>query len=154
MSLARKYATLVELRRRRDEGGDPFGGGTLRALAAEFPGCLRELDTLGLPELERRAAVTASKGDEPWVAWIGAYHSLMRAALAVRSAPPDANLISIATAAAGFSIDESFVSSIQSPPQGRMSVVIFRVLASRFKVPAIEISSALFPLRRPSPYHL
>jgi hypothetical protein len=154
-ALARKYAALVALRRRRDRGGDPAGGGALRALAAEFPGCLRELDTLGPAELERRAATCAAGADEPWMDWIDAYHALMRGALAARAAagePPART--AAASAAAGLPLDEAFVRDVLAPPGGRMGVVIFRALAARFGVPAATIAAALFPVRRPSPYSL
>jgi hypothetical protein len=148
-ALARKYAALVELRRRRDQGGDPSGGGALRALAAEFPGCLRELDTLGIVELERRARVTRAASDgadaaEPWVAWIAAYHELMRAALALRDP----------SRAATITVDAAFAAAVRSPPHGRIGVVVLRALSARFAIPAATISAALFPARRPSPYAL
>ncbi|HVU49515.1 MAG TPA: hypothetical protein VHL80_02450 [Polyangia bacterium] len=148
-ALARKYAALVELRRRRDGGGDPDGGGALRALAAEFPGCLRELDTLGLPELERRARLTAAASagagaPEPWVEWIGAYHELMRSALALRDP----------ARRAGVQVDAAFAAAVRAPPHGRLGVVVLRTLSARFEVPAAEISAALFPARRPPPYDL
>lgn len=155
--LARKYAALVELRRRRDAGGDAAGGGALRALAAEFPGCLRELDTLGLPELERRAQACAGPNDEPWMHWIAGYHALMRAALAVRApdAPDDPSaLAAAASRAAGFTLDEAFVAAVHAPPEGRVGIVVFRALAARFGVPAQTIAAMLFPVRRPSPYEL
>jgi hypothetical protein len=163
-ALARKYGALVELRRRRDAGGDPAGGGALRALAAEFPGCLRELDTLGLPELARRAraAQTAAAGGtaEPWMAWIDGYHSLMRGALAVRApandeARGDARALAAAAArAAGAPVDAAFVAAVLAPPGGRVGVVVLRALAARFGVPAATIATTLFPVRRPSPYAL
>ena len=72
-ALARKYRALVELRARRDSGGSGAARAERRLLAAEFPGCLRELDTLGRAELERRA-VACDAGAEadvgPWAAWI------------------------------------------------------------------------------------
>jgi hypothetical protein len=164
-ALARKYATLVELRRRRDSGGDPLGGGALRALAAEFPGCLRELDTLGLVELERRAQATEATSlgapAEPWMNWIDGYHALMRAALAVRdpgrarAAGADSRaLAALATLAAGLAVDEAFVAGVLAPPGGRVGVVVLRALGARFGVPAAAIAVALFPVRRPSPYTL
>src|SRR5262245_17613048 len=89
-TLARKYGTLVGLRGRRDGGGPPATRDELRALAAEFPGCLRELDTLGPGELARRAAAAtaAAAGGprEPWMDWIADYHALMADALAARAA--------------------------------------------------------------------
>jgi hypothetical protein len=155
-ALARKYAALVELRQRRDGGGDAAGGGALRALAGEFPGCLRELDTLGLPELERRARACADPAcDEPWMHWIAGYHALMRAAFAVRAeAGAPEELAARASRAAGLEVDQAFIASVLAPPHGRIGVVVLRALAARFGVPAPEIASALFPVRRPSPYVL
>jgi hypothetical protein len=164
-ALARKYGALVDLRRRRDAGGDPAGGGALRALAAEFPGCLRELDTLGLVELERRARATEATAlgapAEPWMDWIDGYHALMRAALALRApergraAGADSRaLAALATRAAGLAVDEAFVASALAPPGGRVGVVVLRALGARFGVPPAAIAVALFPVRRPSPYTL
>jgi hypothetical protein len=88
-ALARKYRRLVELRGRRDGSGPATTRAELRAVAAEFPGALRELDTLGAPELQRRAvacALAAGGGPtEPWMAWIDGFHALMRRALQVRA---------------------------------------------------------------------
>lgn len=145
VALARKYAALVELRRRRDAGGSGAATGALRALAAEFPGCLRELDTLGLPELERRARATAATaaggGAEPWMAWIAAYHALMRDALALRRE-------------GAATVDAAFAAAVRAPPEGRLNLVVLRALAARFGVSAAEIAAALFPTRRPPPYAL
>jgi hypothetical protein len=147
--LARKYARLSAWRDRRDGVGLPATRDELRALAAEFPGCLRELDTLGPAELGRRAAACAAAADhataiEPWMAWIDAYHALVRRALAAREArargaPP-----------AG----DAFEQAVLAPPGGRMGVVIMRALAERFGVQPSAIAAALFPVRRPSPYDL
>jgi hypothetical protein len=166
-ALARKYRTLVELRTRRDQQreaqpNDPpprserTPAALLRSLAREFPGCLRELDTLGATELARRAARVAEAAAsgaavEPWMAWIARYHRLMRAALAIRRA---------GGAAAGedssdrIEIDAAFVADVMAPPDGRLGIVVLRRLARDFGVPAREIAAALFPVRRPSPYEL
>jgi hypothetical protein len=155
-ALARKYDALVSLRRRRDAGGDPAGGGALRALAAQFPGCLRELDTLGLTELERRARLCSDDAApaEPWMAWIAAYHALMRGAFAVRASDEPRSHSAAASQAAGFAVDEAFVAAVLAPPEGRVGVVVLRALAARFAVPAATIAATLFPARRASPYAL
>jgi hypothetical protein len=135
--LARKYAALAGLRARRDAGEAPPSREELRALAGEFPGCLRELDTLGRAELVRRAAVAAAAAGgaapEPWMHWIAAYHAAMAEALAARAGGGP-------RAKAG--------------PEGRLNVVVLRQLALHFGVPAETIAMALFPVRRPSPYRL
>jgi hypothetical protein len=120
----------------------------MRALAEEFPGALRELDLLGLTELERRAACLAawSTGSEtpaePWLAWIDAYHTLMRLALALRSTtPPAAEL-------PGPLVDEAFLRDARHPPDGRLSTAVLQALARHFDAPVEEIRAVLFPSRR------
>jgi hypothetical protein len=144
-ALARKYQALVALRGRRDSGGAPAGRDELRALAAEFPGCLRELDTLGGAELSRRAAAAAAAAAggarEPWMAWIAAYHALMTEALAARARGAAGERDELARAAL-------------DPPEGRLNVVVLRALGERFGVAAATIADTLFPPRRPSPYKL
>jgi hypothetical protein len=144
--LARKYAALAALRARRDSEGPPATRSELRQLAAEFPGCLRELDTLGRDELARRATVAAAvaggAAPEPWMDWIAAYHAAMREALAAR-APGQAG-----------QVDNFDNLARTSGPEGRLNVVILRRLALHFGVPAETIAHTLFPVRRPSPYTL
>jgi hypothetical protein len=134
-ALARKYRALVALRDRRDGGGVPATRDELRALAGEFPGCLRELDTLGPGELARRATVVAAAAAggprEPWMDWIAGYHALMADALAARAR-----------------------GELVEAAEGRLNVTVLRALGARFAVPATTIAETLFPLRRPSPYQL
>ena len=148
-ALARKYQRLAGWRSGRDGNGTGATRDELRALAAEFPGCLRELDTLGAAELGRRAAACAAAVDdpaavEPWMAWVDGYHALVRRALAAREARGRGE------APGG----EAFEQAALAPPGGRMGVVVMRALAVRFGVPAATIAAALFPVRRPSPYEL
>jgi hypothetical protein len=134
-ALARKYGALLALRGRRDGGGAPATRQELRVLAGEFPGCLRELDTLGRDELARRAAAVAAAAAggprEPWMDWIASYHALMAEALAAR--------------ARGQAVPA---------PEGRLNVQVLRELGARFGVAAATIAATLFPVRRPSPYRL
>ena len=135
--------------------------GTLRALAKEFPGALRELDTLALAEIarRRRALSRAARGGaiESWMAWMVAYHATMRAALVIKvklgkSRPiSDATMRAVITDAArrtGVHADRSLVRSVARPPQGRLNVVVFERLGQKFALPADEIWQALFPARR------
>jgi hypothetical protein len=147
-ALARKYERLASWRARRDGGGPAATRDELRALAAEFPGCLRELDPLGAAELGRRAAACGMAADdpaavEPWMAWVDGYHALVRRALAARGAR-----------GRGEAPGGDFETAVLAPPGGRMSVVVIRALADRFGVPAATIARALFPVRRQSPYEL
>jgi hypothetical protein len=148
-ALARKYARLAGWRGQRD-GGSPATRDELRALAAEFPGCLRELDTLGGEELARRAlacaaAAEATSAAEPWMAWIAGYHDLMRRAFTARDRRARGEFPAT---------DDEFERTVLAPPGGRMGVVVLRALGARFGVPAATIAAALFPVRRPSPYQV
>jgi hypothetical protein len=139
-ALARKYRRLVELRARRDGGGT--GPATtraeLRAVAAEFPGALRELDTLGTAELRRRAqacaAAAAGGAGEPWMAWIDRFHELMRRALQARARDTGA---------------DPFERAVLSPPGGRMLPVVVAAVAAAFGEPPDRVAATLFPSRRP-----
>jgi hypothetical protein len=137
-ALARKYRRLVELRTRRDGAGPAATRAELRALAAEFPGALRELDTLGAPELARRAAACgaalAGGIQEPWMAWIDAFHALMRRALDLRAADG---------APAG-----AFERAVLEPPGGRMLPVVLEQVAATFGTPPEQVAATLFPSRR------
>ena len=150
-ALLRKYDLLARWRQAKDASVEPAGDGAevaqpaaMRALASEFPGALRELDLLGLAELERRAAcLRAAVIDldrEKWIAWIGTYHALMRLALALRSPTPPPSAPSIA--------DAHFLRDVQAPPAGRLSAAVLQALARRFHQPADEIRAVLFPPRR------
>jgi hypothetical protein len=167
-ALAHKYRTLVALRARRDAGGaaapppsDRDTMAALRELAREFPGCLRELDTLGAAELARRAAAAeaaaAGAPPEPWMAWIDGYHRLMRAAFEIRRrqrSPEEVAALDAPEGPAAAEMDPAFVQAVVKPPLGRIGIVVLRRLAVLFDVPARDIAAALFPLRRPSPYKL
>jgi hypothetical protein len=139
-ALARKYRRLVELRGRRDGDGSgpPATRAELRSLAAEFPGALRELDTLGAPELQRRAVACAAAAGggptEPWMAWIDRFHALMRRALQAR--------------ARGAGTD-AFERAVLSPPDGRMLPVVLAEVAAAFGEPHDRVAARLFPSRRP-----
>lgn len=165
-ALLRKYRLLAEWRRVRDGGrGDSPDRAALRALSVEFPGALRELDVLGLPEILRRIDLLASGNpeDEPWPSWSLAYHRLMRAALAAKRTAgrtrrlSDGTLADVQAAAAaigGELVDEAFARAAARPASGRIGIVVLRALARQFGVPAERISTTLFPRRRPPPYHL
>jgi hypothetical protein len=165
-ALGDKYRRLAALRAGRDRD-EPAGRDVLRVLAELHPGCLRELDALGLPELERRARVVtdAAAGGpvEPWMDWISAYHRLMRAALLIkrrvgRGTAPDAaartRLLEEAQAIAGLPLDDGFLTEVTHPPQGRLAVLVLRRLGRLFGAPAAGIAKTLFPPRRASPYTL
>jgi hypothetical protein len=162
--LAAKYAALVVLREARDHGDDQHPSETLRDLSQTFPGSLRELDTLGLPELRRRAAATlaaASGGlPEPWMAWILAFHRLLAAALLIKRAAGsrhgptigqitrDALLVEAAQVAR-MPLELPLFEAFVHPPGGRLAPLVLGEIAVRFDVPLDEVVRTLFPSRRP-----
>jgi hypothetical protein len=137
-ALARKYRRLVDLRGKRDSDGPAATRAELRALAGEFPGALRELDTLGPAELARRAgacgAALGGAAQEPWMAWIDGFHALMRRALEAR--------------AGGRGGADDFERLVLAPPDGRMLPVVVQEVAAAFGVPPEQVAATLFPSRR------
>jgi len=148
-ALLRKYRVLARWRRAKDRAhapgrpadappeADAAEREPMRALAAEFPGALRELDRLGAAELERRVEVLsraegATKGrapeyEEEWIPWILAYHGELGRVLAEKRAG---------------------VGRVSPSPDGRASLGVLRTIAARFGRSAEEIANALFPPRR------
>ncbi len=162
-ALARKYRAMADLRRAHAAGGGTATPAVLRALAAEFPGALRELDALTLETLDRRAEALTAAADgttpaEPWMTWLQGYHGLLRAALRVKRrvarAPviPDARADALAreaTEAAGIPLDAAFVRAVAHPPGGRINGVVFARLGEHLGVAPEAVWDALFPTRRP-----
>jgi hypothetical protein len=137
-TLADKYHRMAALRRRLGRGTpDPTARAELRALAHDWPGALRELDSLPTEELDARAQACADRHPPPWVAWMERYHDLMRAALALRRG----------TAAAAAGVDADFADAVAAPGHGRLNVVVFARLALEFDTPARTMWDALFPRR-------
>jgi hypothetical protein len=164
--LAAKYAALVVLRQARDHGDDPHPSETLRDLSTSFPGSLRELDTLGLTELRRRAATTlaAAQGaaPEPWMAWILAFHRLLSAALLIKRAAGSRHgptigqvtreaLLGEASQLARMPVELHLFEAFVHPPGGRLAPLVLQEIALRFAVPLDEVVRTLFPSRRPGP---
>ncbi len=93
-ALLEKYVELLALRRvRRDAPEAPPPLPRLRALAARFPGALRELERLPMDLLEERAreleGVVAGLVEEPrWARAQRLYHAGLTRALAARAAGP------------------------------------------------------------------
>ena len=162
LALARKYRALSELRRAQHRMTFAEVRAPLRELSREFPGSLRELDSLPLEEIERKselleqAAHGASPGIEPWMLWMHAYHLTMRAALAVkfrlagRRAISDEVAFEIAVEVSdevGYRCDLEFVFAVARPPEGRINPVVFRRLALMFGAEPESLGRALFPER-------
>jgi len=142
LALLRKYEELLRL---RQEGGpdsqtesDPRPA--LAALAAEFPGALRELDQLPLSDLEARIAalrsvVRGEEGPGPWMAVQARFHHLMRGALLAKRWLGGRRLVDVAVldrfrtelpSQAGIWAKD--LAHIAAPPRGRVvELVLIRV---------------------------
>lgn len=165
LALLRKYETIAQLRRRRIDEGEVAERGALRALAREFPGALRELDTVTLEDIDARVkALTEALQGGPlaaWMPWMVAYHATMRAALLVKARLARSRVLSDelarrageeASSASGVEVDDTFVHTVARPPRGRLNVVVFERLGQKFGVAPDEIWEALFPARRTGRY--
>jgi hypothetical protein len=155
LPLARKYATLLSLRRERARGEPVPDRAVFKALADEFPGALNELDTLPMDELERRAAAVAGAAAggpaEPWMAWMVSYHALLKTALAIKLRVRDKASLDTTRAAriaVDAGVDQGFVEAVAKPPAGRLNRLVFATLADRFGAPEEAIKRALFPRGR------
>ena len=165
LALLRKYETIAQLRRERAGGAPVAERSTLRALAREFPGALRELDTVTLEDIDARVkALTEAVQGGPlaaWMPWMVAYHATMRAALLVKARLARSRVLSDelarrageeASRVSGIEVDDTFVHTVARPPRGRLNVVVFERLGQKFGVSADEIWEALFPARRAGRY--
>jgi len=153
--LAEKYRRMLALRARLLDEGHAAVRDELRALAAAWPGALRELDTLPTDELTARLAAldaVAAGGAPPpsWALWMDGYHALVRLALALRA--HDAVDAERLARDAGLSDDERAL--LARPPHGRVMAAVFTLLGARHGVDARTLWDTLFPPRgaRPRPY--
>jgi len=161
LGLCDKYQALLALRVHKTQVAPRS---ELAALAAAFPGALRELDCLPLPVIERRlASVRAvAAGNVPverWMALQIAYHGCMRAVLRVRRAllasgdrsfdDPLACLQRFAYTAAADEpapawFSQAVLRSIVSPPHGRLNPWLVDRVARDHAVSPSEVLAALF----------
>lgn len=161
LALARKYRTLASLRRAKRRGEPSATRDELRAIAREFPGALRELDTVRLADLDARAtALEASARAErdiaPWMTFLCDYHAWLRAALLVKlrvahgASLAEGRIEQLAEAASehsGRPVDVAFVTAVATPERGRMRIVVIDRIAVIHDVSTDEIRAALFPPR-------
>lgn len=156
--LLHKYRTLQALRARRDRveatGGAGFEpderaarGRAFRALAAEFPGALRELEVLPTEVLAERADAVAAelaaavadparvRPGRLWVAVVLDFHDLLRELLALRLA-----LARGEPAAA----DAATIDRVRHPPGGRVVALVWQDLSARHGLTTDELRGLVF----------
>jgi hypothetical protein len=157
--LADKYDQLVRLRAVRDTDDSASAREVLRDLSRRYPGSLRELDTLGAEELERRAlaarAAAAGGAREVWMDYVLAFHRLMAAALFLKAAGREGAIDPAgASQIAGVPLPPELLAALKRPTGGRITPVVLAALGRRYGRPAREIAGVLFRTRRASPYDL
>lgn len=155
-----KYVEMRAMRvaHARGEGGDPRE--RMRALAARFPGALREIDELPLEVIEARIeeldAALAGHHEAPrWAVLLERYHAWMRAVLAIRRAAGAARDHARALAWIEGAPEEhggprreelrAALDAILRPPAGRLSRWIFERLGREEGLEASQVEAALFP---------
>ncbi|HEY8428858.1 MAG TPA: hypothetical protein VIL20_10805 [Sandaracinaceae bacterium] len=157
--LREKYTLLRALRLEQlaGEAGDPRP--RLRALAARFPGALRELDALPLERIEARIreldeVLRGERSVPPWARLCAEYHAWMRAALAIRRAAGAARDRGRALAWLAFprsaelepsSSDlHEVLDEVLRPHGGRLNRWLFERLARRAGLTAAEVERLIF----------
>ncbi len=143
--LRAKYEEMRALRT-IDASHDPRK--RMAALAAKFPGALREIDELPLDEIDRRIeAITRAESDPSSLAdWMHAmtrFHALARGALyAKRSRATDP-----ATWPAEARVWEPDLSRIENPPRGRIMDLVYERLAHEFAITPDAAKNLIFRRR-------
>ena len=92
----------------------------LRALAADYPGALRELDSLPTDEIDRRVAELEGTAEPSWAAPMSDYHDLLKLGIAIR-------MLGLDAAVAGspvVGLDEVALARLSHPKRRLLSVVM------------------------------
>jgi len=140
-SLRAKYDTIAALRDAYDRTGGVVDRAAVAALAARWPGAVRELDTLSPAVLTARREALRGDAVPAWVVWLDAWHRTMAAALwvkaRVRRDDPydptrDAALGVEAATRAGMALGEGFVAAVRRPEGGRLAGVVSAVVTGRY----------------------
>ena len=164
-ALRRKYEEIVRLREQALAHPDRDPRRELSALAAEFPGALREADELPMEELRRRVAALAAseRGTadvEPWMAIIARFHALTRGALCAKRWLEGRKQVD-ATTVARFEHEVSglcyatdahawrnFLPRLATPPRGRVSELVFERMAEELTLASDEVRVLVFGASR------
>jgi hypothetical protein len=163
VTLLDKYREIKRLRDEHVSGEEQDPRPQLRALAARFPGALRELDELPMAEIEARLAVlrdvlARARPAPAWVALQLAYHGWMRAALRIKriargrdSAHADAVLAELPERYAPdaydpplASFDRAMITAILEPLDGRLNPWVYAQVAATAGVDPDAVRRALF----------
>lgn len=137
----------------------------MAALAAQFPGALREIDELPLEAIDARlASLSRAQADsaaiEPWMSAVMAFHDLTRGALAAKKwlagrknigETDRAELEKVALSmpegkAMLVWLDD--LPAIAQPPRGKLTDLVFRRLAGMLAISETEARALVFTKRR------
>jgi hypothetical protein len=155
--LLTKYREMLLLRAGVVDGTVEDPRARMAALAAQFPGSLREIDEIPLGELERRVRILGEPGpDEPWMLAHHAFHRLLRGALIVRKRlARTATNLDGAPADLDATLDDPdallWRESVEAlaPREGlRLSRVVTRRLSQELSITAAELDSLLYAFGR------
>jgi hypothetical protein len=168
--LLEKYGEMLAMRVAHDSGDEDAVAVRRRMadLASRFPGALREVDELELVEIRRRidrlnAVLTSPAEEEPWMEAVGAFHSVARGAFGAkrwldgrkRERVDAAVESAFILEAKGLPFSEELLAwaghlaSIASPPEGRVTNLVFARLALRLGTTEKEARLRVFgPSRR------
>lgn len=141
IALRTKYEHLLQLRLEHECDPNRCSREAMQRLALEYPGALRELDTLPTEEIKSRITllqrVIEKREDAPqWVLYFIRYHHHMRIALRIKRALADGNVID--------AIDPDLRNQVHRPPQGRLNRLVFQKLAAEFSADPAHIERTLF----------
>jgi hypothetical protein len=154
--LAEKYARILALRTTHDlarttGGVEPDPREAMAALAARWPGALRELDELPLHTVRERLAALARVVDdpesmEPWMRAQLVFHREARAVLAAKRWLDRRRVVDAATRAAfgQAELDEATrawadrLDEIAMPPRGRLLDLVWPEVARALRVTVTE----------------
>ncbi|MCA9608383.1 MAG: hypothetical protein KC619_22395 [Myxococcales bacterium] len=133
----------------------------MRALAARFPGALRELDRLPMAEIERRIE-RLEAGERPaWARTLVAYHAWMRVALRLKRALPRSTDSALADEwlrthyrpgvgePSLAALDPEALEAILRPPGGRLSRWVLGRIAREQGIPLERVVAEAFDTGQP-----
>ena len=153
--LREKYAEMLRLRDLDAAGDTADPRPAMRALAARFPGALREIDELPRETLASRLAEIERALIDPsaragWMIAIARYHGRLRLALRIRRAIGAARTIEAARALGDPEIDaldDASLAAIVRPPSGRLNRAVLAIVAAELGTSAREIERLLVSRR-------
>lgn len=143
-----KYTEMLAMRVAHEAGAeDPARvRSQMIALAARFPGSLREIDELEIDEIRRRIAslesvLSGAWPPEPWMRAMATFHAFARGALCAKRFLAGRKWIDEAVERGYIDVLEDLafpedarlwkddLRAVASPPQGRLTVLVFARLA-------------------------